>query len=200
MSDRLAPWGRRFALLLPGQEQLGVVIASAYAGPTRHYHDLRHLGECLDAAVLLGSTRLEHLALWFHDMVHHHQPGADEAASAQMASTRLTAAGLSPDKVAEVVRLVLVTTDHRPDADDQAACRVSDADLAVLGAPADRYDQTVADLRREVGLADDAWRHVRRQRVESLLASPRLFHSPAGSRLWQQPARNNLLRERERLG
>ena len=99
-------------------EALRRELIAAYGAPDRGYHDLRHLSEVL--------TRLDELAkhvdfdrtavllaAWFHDGVYDGQPGAEDR-SAEWAETALPMLRVADEIVAEVGRLVRLTTDHRP--------------------------------------------------------------------------------------
>jgi predicted metal-dependent HD superfamily phosphohydrolase len=150
----------RWQAVLPDRAQLGDELIARWSEPHRHYHDLRHLGETLEALDLLGpSSGLEEIALWFHDAVHTNSAGVDEHRSAALAARKLRSAGLGAADTAEVVRLVLVTIDHCPEPGDLAGARVSDADLAILAAAPQRYRASVQALRAEAGQPDEqAWR------------------------------------------
>lgn len=167
-------------------------MLAAWREPHRRYHDVRHLTECLDAAGRLGAGRAELLALWFHDAVHTNTPGADEAASAQLLRGLLAGRAAEP-LVGEAARLVLLTRRHRPDAGDPAGAVVCDADLWVLGAPPDRYAESVHDLRAELGLDDRDWLRWRRRRLVERLARP-IYHSAAAVHR-EGRARANLIAE-----
>lgn len=192
---------RQWNATLPGHSELGGRLLTAWADPARVYHGVGHLQACLTAwARLGGQHRNEALALWFHDLVHHNQPGIDERASAEVAAVELDAAGLGHREVAEVVRLILATINHRPAADDQAAGRVCDADLAILGAEPRRYLASVAALRAEFcQLTDAEWRATRRRQVETLRARESLFTTRMGRDFWEAAARQNLRQEWDRL-
>jgi predicted metal-dependent HD superfamily phosphohydrolase len=190
---------RRWHQMMPEQPDLGERLLAAWSEPVRVYHDPHHLLACLDAWFFLGGrSRAEALALWFHDVVHHHQPGADERASAAFAAEQLPQAGVAEAEVAEVVRLVLVTIDHRPDPHDEPAARICDADLAILGAPAHTYLASVNDLRAEYReFSASEWTSFRRGQVDALLAREPLFATTTGTRLWAASARANLRAERD---
>ncbi|MEA5054455.1 MAG: metal-dependent phosphohydrolase [Propionicimonas sp.] len=195
--DRLrAQW----QTLLPGQPELGEELLRRWSEPHRHYHGLEHLADALGALTLLcPANRAESLAVWFHDAVHTGTAGPDEQHSSELAASSLRDAGLPPAEITEVARLVLVTIAHSPAPHDHAGARVSDADLAVLGADAERYAASVAQLRQESLLDDAGWRTARLTRLESLLATPRLFHTVVGHKRWEAAARANLTAERDDL-
>jgi len=170
---------------------------AAWSQPHRRYHDLKHLSECLQAATVLGAGVDERLALWFHDAVHTNTPGADEAASAELAR-QLLAPLLPSERPAEVARLVLLTRHHSPELGDDPGAVVCDADLWVLGADAGRYSASVRDLRAELGVTDQEWTTRRRAQLVERLSRP-IYHSRVGAAR-ELRARANLTAELAELG
>jgi predicted metal-dependent HD superfamily phosphohydrolase len=186
--------------LLPGHRALGEDLLERWSQSSRSYHGVEHLTECLAALRFLGSShRTEHMALWFHDAVHTNTPGTDELRSAELAETLLRSI-LPPAEVTEVSRLIRLTVDHAPLAGDTSGARVCDADLAVLAAPPARYLASVTQLRAEAPtLSADEWAQARLARLEQLLASDPLFHSPIARRAWTSSALSNLQNEFQQL-
>ncbi|MER7458947.1 hypothetical protein [Micromonospora sp. NPDC126480] len=79
------------------------------------------------------------------------------------------------------------------DADGGLLC---DADLAVLAASPEAYDRYAAAIRREYAhVPEPQFRAGRARVLATLLARPTLYHHPALSTRWEQPARANLTRE-----
>jgi predicted metal-dependent HD superfamily phosphohydrolase len=185
---------------LPQAAPLRDELAAAYADPSRHYHDTRHLTEVLarlDELAAAG-TRFEvepvRLAAWFHDAVYDGERDAEErsAAWAEDALAELCPAALA----AEVARLVRLTETHTPAPDDHNGCALSDADLAILAAPAARYHEYAAAVRAEYAHITDAeFRLGRAEVLRGLLAKPTLFHTDYARAQWERPARANLERE-----
>ncbi len=192
-----------WATLLPGQEWLGAQLLERWSEEHRHYHDVRHLAQCL-AAFDLGAAQgpvddTVRLAAWFHDAVYEGTAGADEEASAALAEELLPRASVSSDEVTEVARLVRLTAHHAPASDDLAGQQLCDADLSILGQAAGRYHVYVRDIRLEYGhVSDELFRVGRLQVLERLLALNPLFHTPTARRLWAATARTNLEAERRR--
>jgi len=168
---------------------------AAYAAEGRSYHDTRHLTEVLDRLDELGCHDVEvRLAAWFHDAVYDAAAG-DEERSAVWAER-----ALPPELAREVARLVRVTAAHDPGADDLAGQQLCDADLAILAAPAGRYEEYAHDVRREYAAVPDGdFARGREAILSDLLDRPRLFHSERARALWEEPARANLAAELERL-
>ena len=142
-----------------------------------------------------GVPAVTQLALWFHDAVHDGEAGRDEERSAELADARL-AGHLGAHEVEEVVRLVLVTTDHAPAPGDGPGALVSDADLAVLGSAPDRYARYARQVRAEYArVPDDAVRAGRAAVLRALLEGGTLFRTPQAAALWEDRARANLTAE-----
>lgn len=165
--------------------------------PHRHYHDVRHLTQCLEALDTLGgATRPTLVAAWFHDAVYEGAP-SDEERSALFAEQRLGAL-LSPDEVSTIAALVRMTMQHRPDG--AQAALLSDADLSILGQVRGRYLVYLRDVRLDYAhLTNGQWRDGRQKVVRALLDTERLFHTDKGHHLWERAARANLGAELIRL-
>jgi predicted metal-dependent HD superfamily phosphohydrolase len=181
---------------LTGRDALRDQLLAAYGDASRGYHDTRHLSEVLERiAELATATSFDRdavlLAAWFHDAVYDGQPGAEE----RSAVWALEALGDLP-VAAEVARLVRLTEAHRPADDDVNGGVLSDADLAILAAPADRYAEYAADVRREYAhVPDDAFTAGRSGILRELLAKPTLFHTEHARTHWETTARANVERE-----
>jgi predicted metal-dependent HD superfamily phosphohydrolase len=202
------PLVQRWEALLPGHAELGRELLHRWAEPHRRYHTRAHLFAVLgslDTIADAGSDRAVPrpvaLAAWFHDAVYSTdppRPGQDEEESAVLAEERLSGAGLPDAEVAEVGRLVRLTTAHSPEAHDTGGQLLCDADLAVLGRDLAGYRRYAAQVREEFGqVPDEVFRAGRASVLESLLGLDPLFHTPAARGLWSARARENLRRELE---
>ncbi|MGD6753582.1 HD domain-containing protein [Streptomyces sp. BH105] len=179
-------------------------LLARWAEPQRKYHTVDHLRAVLDHIDVLEEhaerPELVRLAAWFHDAVYRPDRSENEERSAALAERALAEAGLSPEDVAEVVRLVLLTVTHDPaddDADGEALC---DADLAILAAPAPAYAAYTKAVREEYAFVpDEAFREGRAGVLRQLLGLPRLFRTPHGRSHWESAARENLTAELDLL-
>lgn len=194
---------RRWRILLPERPDMGAELLTRWSAPTRHYHDVRHLIQCLNALDVLTRGRPPMpvvLAAWFHDAVYDGVPGDDERASADLAEAMLADA-VGRAQAAEVARLVRLTEHHAPSPDDEAGCLLSDADLSILAASAGRYHVYLRDVRLDYAHVSDAdFAAGRRRVVESLLATDPLFRTHRGHDLWEAAARANLEAELSTVG
>jgi predicted metal-dependent HD superfamily phosphohydrolase len=174
-------------------------LVEAWSEPHRRYHDLAHLAAVLGIVGELAAAATDpdaiRLAAWYHDAVYDPERSDNEEVSAERARAGLR--GLVPDeRLAEVVRLVLLTAGHDPADDDANGGVLCDADLAVLAAPEESYVAYASAVRAEYGHLDDATFTAGRIAVlEHLLALPRLYRSPVIADQWTARARANVSAE-----
>ncbi|WP_405894695.1 hypothetical protein OG272_23050 [Streptomyces sp. NBC_00104] len=175
-------------------------LIERWSEPQRKYHTLDHLTAVLDRVEVLedhaADPDLVRLAAWFHDAVYLPERSTNEERSARLAERALREAGVAEEKVAEVVRLVLLTVTHDPADDDPNGQVLCDADLAILASAPDAYAAYAAAVRAEYGFVpDEAFRAGRAAVLRQLLDLPRLFRTPYGQREWEGRARENLRAE-----
>lgn len=183
---------------LPARTDLRDRLVTAYS-TDRGYHDLRHLAEVLDRITELGEADNVSvvLAAWFHDAVYDGR-GEDEEQSALLAESWLAGCAIEGREVdvAEVARLVRLTTTHRPEAGDRNGEVLCDADLAILAASPERYMEYVQGVRREyAAVPDEDFRVGRLAILLSLAEKETLFHTAHARRSWEPLARANLAAE-----
>jgi len=174
-------------------------VVAAWSEPHRRYHDLAHLaavlglvGELAGAATDPDAVRL---AAWYHDVVYDPRRGDNEQVSAERARAGLRGL-VPPERVEEVVRLVLLTAGHDPAPEDADGAVLCDADLAVLAGPPEAYAAYASAVREEYGhLSDAEFTAGRTAVLEHLLALPALYRLPAVAGEWTPRARANLAAE-----
>jgi predicted metal-dependent HD superfamily phosphohydrolase len=205
MSVTLADWHRLWRDLgcARGDEALFGRLVAAWSEPQRHYHTLQHLRECL---VLLDDVRGQaarpaevELALWFHDAVYEPTRHDNEERSADQAREAMHAAGLDAASADRVHALVMDTRHAQPPAGADAQLLV-DIDLAILGAPAQRFDESDAQIRREYAHVGEAqWREGRTRVLRSFLERPAIYSTAVFHAAREAQARANLQRALQRL-
>ena len=198
LADELG-WPRERARATGGE------LIARYGEDHRRYHDQGHVLAVLDALQDLSggaAAAATRLAAWYHDAIYEGVPGDDEESSARLAESQLRDLGLADDQVERVARAVRATARHfDPDGDhDAETALVLDADLSPLAADAATYDANSRAIRAEYShVPDEAFRAGRLAVVDALLARDRLFLTPAGHARYEDAARANLSRERDRL-
>lgn len=196
-SDLTSRWDSLLHGLTEGDAAAtGARLIGRWAEPHRRYHDLVHLTAVLDGIDALAGHASDldavRLAAWYHDAVYEGEPD-DEENSARLASSELGALGLSAGLVAEVARLVRLTTTHDPIPGDTNGETLCDADLAILAAGPEAYRRYTEAIRDEYAhVPDEEFRPGRARILISLLALPTLFRTPAGQERWETAARANI--------
>ena len=171
-------------------------LVAAYTAPGRHYHNLRHIEDCLGALAAvdgLSAAEREILteAIWWHDVVYDATRSDNEELSAQLAEARLR-----PDLRHEVGRLIRLTKTHQVERQDRLGAILISIDLSILGAAPARYDAYAAAIRREFAHVPDADYRAGRSRVLTLFAArPFIFPDAAFAEKYDRQARENLARE-----
>ena len=199
----------RFADLLRRLEATGdavpiaAEVTAAWSEPSRRYHDLTHLRECLDELDRAPAERdtrdRVEAALWFHDAVYDSRRADNEQRSAEWARNALVRLGALPAIGDEVARLVLVTR-HDVPPDDAAGQLIADIDLSVLGrAPAafDAYDRAIRE--EYAWVPDKEYRTARHRILSQLLGRSPLYLTPHFRDRYEASARGNLARALEQL-
>jgi predicted metal-dependent HD superfamily phosphohydrolase len=179
-------------------------LMSAYNSPHRHYHSLQHLRECLDLferhATAADEPAEIEIALWFHDAVYDITATDNEAKSAELATTSLTAAGVNPDKIARIHEHILATRHSAlPVGRDQQL--LVDIDLAILGANRERFAEYERQVREEYSwVPSPIFQHTRAAILREFLARSPIYNTPALREELEARARDNLARSLEQLG
>ncbi|RYZ11252.1 MAG: N-methyl-D-aspartate receptor NMDAR2C subunit [Comamonadaceae bacterium] len=173
-------------------------LLARYTEPQRHYHTLQHLGECLDALAdahdLAERPGEVALALWFHDAIYDLDAHDNEARSADWAARALTAEGASNEAAARVHALVMATC-HTAQPTEADAQLLVDIDLSILGAPAARFAEYEAQIRREYAhIPTDVFEPRRRRILGTFLARDPLYQTPGIRARCEANARVNLRR------
>lgn len=185
-------------------EESGADLLRRWSEPQRRYHTLDHLTFMLSIvdrhAASADDADAVRLAAWFHDAVYDPTASDNEMRSAALAAAVLPALTVTPERTAEVVRLVWLTATHAVDDADTNGALLCDADLAILAVAPESYDNYRRAIRDEYAhVPDDAFRVGRSAVLRQLLGLEKLFHLPALRDEWDAQARANLLDECDAL-
>lgn len=173
-------------------------LQAAYNAPTRHYHNLHHVLQCLRTLdevrhACTDPTAVE-TAIWFHDAVYDPTRPDNEARSADLAERHLRALGAAEPFVVTVHDLILDTRHTTPPTTPDGQTLV-DIDLSILGRPAEIYDAYDRAIRREYAhVPDDAYRTGRATVLRSFLARASIYVTPTFQKQYELHARENLAR------
>ena len=210
-----ATWAAAWSSLgRPAPAGLQAELMTAWSEPHRHYHDQRHLRECLALwtrwrghSARAGEVAI---ALWFHDAIYDPQApvsGSNELNSAAWAARSLVRAGADSETAQRVHDLVMATQHGFTQETAPAALGASldaqllvDIDLSILGSPAKRLERYDQDVRREYAWVPGfRYQEARAQVLQSFLDRPRLYHDEHAVALLETQARINLAAALSRL-
>lgn len=192
-------------------KDVGQQLIDRWTAPGRDFHNLKHLVDVLVRVDELSEETHEpdlvRLAAWYHGAIfdsaerkaYAAKGGEDEAASAALARDELTALGVPADRAERVHDLVVALVRHAPNPSDFDCAVLCDADLAMLASEPQRYKSYLHDVRAEYAhLPAEDYVRARVRILRKLLARPTLFSSPLGA-MWEEPARQNVSAELQRL-
>ncbi len=184
--DDLSPLPPAPIELPPPQWQ---AIRDAYETPPRAYHHfghvralLRHFGEVAQGPGW-RQPREVWLAMLYHDAIYQAGRADNEARSAQLARQQighwLPDAGIDIDRVVQLIELTARHGTLQPGDVDAEAALFLDCDMAILAAPAARFDAYDRGIAREYAGHVPAllFRINRRRFLRGLLRAPRIFLS-----------------------
>lgn len=191
----------------PTSHTIWADLVRRYGEAHREYHNLEHLTEVLEQFVehqdQWRRPNEVYLACLFHDAIYSPLRKDNEERSAQLAATQLSSApGASWVDPALVVSLILQTSRHGSVtgaiASDEAL--FLDCDMAILGAPPERYRRYSAAIAKEFGAVPSfLFRGKRARFVSRLLAADRIFMTDVYQRRLGAAAVRNLTWERDAL-
>ena len=202
-----ATWDAAWTLLgRPAPAGLRPELMAAWSEPHRHYHDQRHLRECL-ALWMCWRDHCERpgevaIALWFHDAIYDPQDGSNELNSAAWAACALVHAGADSDTAQRVYDSVMATQHHAPAAlgSSPDAQLLVDIDLSILGSPVERFERYDQDVRKEYARVPRfRYQQARALVLQSPVGRARLYHGEAARASLESQARFNLSAALSRL-
>ena len=180
------------------------VLKGRYTEPHRHYHNPRHISECLaefDSARHLAAQPVAvELAIWFHDAIYDTHAADNEEQSALLADRCLTEAGSDSEVRLAVGHLVLATKKHDTATHVDAPLLV-DIDLSILGSPENRFVEYETQIRQEYAWVPDAvfFAEKRAEILEGFLSRDSIYSTESFSKRLENRARENLRSSLEKL-
>ena len=179
---------------------------SAYAEPHRHYHDERHLDDCLQhldriSGLAERERQLLRWAILWHDVVYEPDAFNNEELSAGLAEQELLRCDADAADAAEVARLIRLTKSHKVEESDRLGAMLVSIDLAILGSSSEKYGAYSAAVRKEYAhVPDPMWQAGRSQVLRRLLAAGPLYPDAGFRAELEEQARRNMEEEIRSLG
>ena len=173
-------------------------LSALYSQPYRHYHNFRHIADCLtefdSVKHLAHQPDALELAIWFHDAIYDSHAQDNEEKSAKLAEQRIAEAGGSRPLCTSVTTLVLATKAHDPSMHPDAPLLV-DVDLSILGQGEERFEEFEGQIRREYDwVQQPLFATGRAEILERFLARARIYSTDPFWAKYEKQARVNLQR------
>lgn len=186
----------------PGEEF--DALKKLYSRPPRAYHNLDHVGHCLEefdrVSYLAENRGAVELAVWFHDAVYDPRSEKNEEASALCAASFCDRAGVLPE-VREKAKGLILASKHMETPGALDAQIFVDVDLSILGQEPKAFWAYEKAIAEEYGWAPkDAFRRTRAEILARFLARPRIYSTRLFHDLYEKRARENLKASIEALG
>jgi predicted metal-dependent HD superfamily phosphohydrolase len=171
-------------------------LKQAYSEPHRHYHTLAHLSECFaelgKARMLCNRLSEVAVALWFHDAIYDPTQRDNEIQSACWAEQTILDHGLS-QSLSERIRDLILATRHQEVHKEPDAQVLSDVDLAILGAPSERFEEYERQIRREYfWMPESEFNQGRHRILTALVSRDFIYCTPHFRKQLEEQARSNL--------
>lgn len=172
-------------------------LVQLYSGPGRRYHNLQHIGDCLqefDSAAHLAVKPLAlEMAIWFHDAIYDSHAHDNEVRSADLAREWLAKAQCPEPTILDVVALIL-TTQHTAIPFDPDSILMVDIDLSILGRTEAVFRRYEEQIRQEYSwVPDQLFANKRAQILSGFLSRDRIFGSQLFYQKYETAARANLV-------
>jgi len=179
------------------QELLGL-----WSQAHRKYHNLRHLGECLEefneVSTDCGNPLVAEMALWYHDAVYDPGERTNERLSANKAKfdcMRLQAKHEFADRVCAAILATAPGVAH-----ESESALVVDIDRSILGKPWERFSEYEGQIREEYArYTDEEYRAGRTLFLDALLRRDRIYVTDLLRDKYERAARANIARSLMRL-
>jgi predicted metal-dependent HD superfamily phosphohydrolase len=181
-------------------EKIFQAVINAYCNPARHYHNLEHIQQILQAIeevkYLSNCPNIISLSAWFHDYVYCPERQDNEEKSAEYAKINLNKLKISNQIIEAVKQIIISTKTHYPLLDNIDNLIFLDADLSILGTSPERYWRYAQAIRQEYHwLSDRDYQQGRTKVLNNFLARDKIYYTDYFYRQLEKAARNNLKSE-----
>jgi len=171
-------------------------LTTAYAEPHRHYHNQRHIAECLvefdEAQHLSGNAVAIELALWFHDAVYDPRAVDNEEQSVVLLKRCAAETSLAHSLVKTACELVVATKHHSSDTNPDASLLI-DIDLSIFGKGKERFCEYEEQIRQEYSwVPEPLFSSKRAEILDRFLARKAIYATEWFRKKYERQARHNL--------
>ena len=175
-------------------------IVKKYNGSGRHYHNIQHISDMILKYYFVYENSLEKpdkilFAIFYHDIIYSSTRKDNEKASALFMDGRLHKTALPEKSLIFIYDAIMATKTHEMN-DDQDINYLLDFDMSILGKSWYDYLDYTNNIRKEYRIYPDIiYKKGRKQSLNSFLDLERIFKTDDFYNLYEDQARNNIIRE-----
>lgn len=178
-------------------------LMKAYSTPPRAYHNLVHIGQCLEELDAVIDQALDRVALeaavWFHDAVYDPRSHRNESDSAWLAHDFLNREGAPIATREKTIMLIMSTKTHSENVDKDVQL-LSDIDLSILGQPEEAFWDYERKIRIEYDFVPEAGYRIGRTRIlKKFFDRPSVYFTDYFKAKYELQAKRNLDKSIENL-
>ncbi|KAL8576527.1 hypothetical protein ACOMHN_003085 [Nucella lapillus] len=182
-------------------------VIRRYSENTRYYHTLQHISDMMNHFHTWREQLTDHaavmLAILFHDIVYDPQSFCNEVDSIELFKTFAEEVVLKDELSNKVTELIRATIKHLPDDTSSADSDLLfflDFDMAILGQSQEVYDVYAPNIRKEYcHMSTEDFCQGRTKVLQTFMARPMIYFTKEFHKACEGQARENILREIERL-
>lgn len=169
-------------------------LCARYAEPHRAHHNLLYIEHCLSewkrVSQYFVNPDAAMLALWYHDAIYNPEAKDNEEQSVILMREVCRNLGQREDHVERAARHIMATKHHSSELDADTQLFL-DIDLAILGAPQERFDEYERGIRTEYKrVPENVFRKERAKILRSFLARETVFYTTHFQHLETQALKN----------
>lgn len=175
-------------------------LTDRYNEDHRYYHNLNHIKNMYDSLSKfkdkIDNNESIFYAAWLHDIIYDTKSSDNEEKSSEYAEDLLSDLNISDTIINKVIRLILITKNHRPIENSFDEKIFLDSDLLILGQSTDKYNEYMKSIRKEFHWVDDINYNAGRKNIlKRFLERDTIYFTEEFRGLYESIARKNIHEE-----
>lgn len=180
-------------------------INTYYTQSHRAYHNLQHLSDLFNQLEQIENkiTNLPaiQMAIWYHDIIYNPLKKNNEEKSADLASERLSEAGIENHLLQKIHTLIISTKSHHTEnwtakEEKRDNDYLLDMDLSILGRHWDNYREYTQQIRQEYKVVPGIlYRRGRKKVLRHFLEQSQIYKTKNYQERYEANARSNMKKE-----
>lgn len=159
--------------------ELFYYLEKRYNHPSRYYHTMQHIQDCLialqDVSDQINDLHAVTMAIFFHDIVYDTKSSTNEEDSAETMKQMLSTFNFDDSFIERVYDLIILTK-HPSNTDDNDALYLIDIDLLILSSEPKIFIEYCDNIRREYNwVPEDIYNKKRTEFLSSMILDEEIY-------------------------